>query len=262
MVQKSSRPHLTVVPDDRRERARKKKRQSILRAADTLVAEEGLRSVTMARVAERLDCAVGTLYLYFPSKNALLAALQGEAIATLRASFEAAQETCSEYLGEAGLVEPLPSWVRLISFGAFWAAASVVFRDEFDLQRALLSDPVGPASRQGDRENDPVMPLVELLLDHPTRLIEEASADGALDGGDSRTRALIWISAMNGVLLLDGLAAVDRHLFRAHRLARSLSEDLLVGWGADREDIEVAAAHVERLGALAPLAPLTAEPTS
>src|SRR5205085_5836276 len=76
MVQKLSRAHLSVVPDDRRQRARDKKRERILRAADGLIAEAGLAGITMQRVAERLDCAVGTLYLYFPSKAALIPALQ------------------------------------------------------------------------------------------------------------------------------------------------------------------------------------------
>ena len=57
------------------------------------------------------------------------------------------------------------------------------------------------------------------------------------------------------MLLVDNLAALDRHLFRAQHLGRALTADLLVGWGADRADVEVAASHVERLTALGPMAP-------
>ena len=38
-------------------------------------------------------------------------------------------------------------------------------------------------------------------------------------------------------------------------VARALTADLLVGWGADRADVEVAASQVERLTALGPMAP-------
>ena len=78
---------------------------------------------------------------------------------------------------------------------------------------------------------------------------------GVLDPGDPLERALRWLAALNGVLLLDNLAPLDRHLFRAPHLARALTADLLVGWGASRADVEVAASHVERLAALGPMAP-------
>lgn len=252
MVQNLSRAHLSVVPDDRRERARAKKRQAILRAADGLIAEDGLAGVTMQRVAERLDCAVGTLYLYFPSKAALIAGLQGEAIDTLRASFETASPGWDAYLDESDLDPPLVTLVRLCAFGSHWTSAAVVFADEFHLQRALLSERVPIEAAEEVRD---VLPVLQRLVEHPRVLLVDAADHDALEPGDAQARAVLWIAAMNGVLLLDALAAVDRHLFRAQHLARALTHDLLVGWGATREDVDVAAAHVERLAALGPLAP-------
>lgn len=252
MVQNRRPTHLSVVPDDRRERARRARQRRILAAADALIAEEGLAGVTMQRVADRLDCAVGTLYLYFPSKSALVAALQGEAIETLRTSYEAARHGWDEYLADAGLEADLASLVLLAAFGGHWVAASVVFADEFHLQRALLADKVDFAATEAVRD---VLPVLGRLLDHPAGLLAAAAASGVLTPEDPQARALRWIAALNGVLLLDHLAPVDRHLFRAQHLARMLTHDLLTGWGADRADVEVAAAHVERLAALAPLAP-------
>jgi len=252
VVQKLSRAHLSVVPDDRRQRARDKKREKILRAADGLIAEAGLQGITMQRVAERLDCAVGTLYLYFPSKAALIAALQGDAIDTLRASFAAALPSWDEYLGESDLDEELRALVRLAGFGSHWASASVVFADEFHLQRTLLSEPV--TIEAADEVRD-IMPVLQRLLGPPADLLRAASALQVIEPGDDDERALRWLAALNGVLLLDNLASVDRHLFRAQHLARQLTHDVLCGWGADRTDVDVAAAHVERLAALGPLAP-------
>jgi AcrR family transcriptional regulator len=251
VVQNLSRPHLTVVPDDRRERSRDKKRRAILVAADDLIAESGLSGVTMQGVADRLDCAVGTIYLYFDSKAALIGALQGEAVAMLRASYETARRGWQEPLGELGLDPARTSLVQLCAYGAFWISASVVFADEFHLQRALLTEPATPDL---DRTSAAAA-TIRLLLDHPTALIRGAVDDGALVAGDAEERAVILVSAIDGVLLLEHVAPVDRHLFRSHHLGRRLVHDLLCGWGADRDEVEVAAGHVERLAAAGPMAP-------
>jgi len=73
--------------------------------------------------------------------------------------------------------------------------------------------------------------------------------------GNDAERVVRWLAALNGVLLIDNLGPLDRHLFRAQHLARALTADLLVGWGAARPDVEVAASQVERLTALGPMAP-------
>ncbi len=252
MVQDVKRAHLTVVPDDRRQRARDKKRQVILRAADGLLTAQGLAGITMQGVADEIDCAVGTLYLYFPSKAALIAALQGEAIDTLRASYETARPGWDEYLAETDLDAALRALVGLLAFGAHWVAASVVFADEFHLQRALLSERV-PIEAAGEVRDS--LPVLERLLGHPESLIRDATDLGVLTRDVPRERALRWVASLDGVLLLEHLAPIDRHLFRAQHLARGLTHDLLTGWGAARDDVEVAAGHVERLASLGTMAP-------
>lgn len=252
MVQNLNRAHLTVVPDDRRERSRDKKRRAILAAADELIAESGLAAVTMQGVADRLDCAVGTIYLYFESKAALIGALQSEAVATLRASCETARRGWDEELGTAGLDADLAALVRLCAFGGFWVSASVVFADEFDLQRALLTEPVVLDADGRGRES---LVTIQRLLEQPAGLISAATDLGSLVAGDAVERAVVWLASLDGVLLLEHVAPVDRHLFRSHHLGRRLTHDLLGGWGADPGDVEIAAGHVDRLAARGPLAP-------
>lgn len=250
VVQNLSRAHLKVVPDDRRERSRDKKRRAILAAADELIAEAGVAGVTMQGVADRLDCAVGTIYLYFDSKAVLIGALQQEAVATLRASYETARPGWDDEIGAATLDPDLAALVHLCAFGAFWVSASVVFADEFHLQRALLSEPVAP-----DPGASESLATVRRLLDQPGGLIRRGAEVGAISAGDGEERAVLWLAALNGVLLLEHVAPIDRHLFRSHHLGRRLTHDLLCGWGAERGDVEVAAGHVERLAALGPMAP-------
>jgi AcrR family transcriptional regulator len=243
---------LKVVPDDRRERARDEKRRRFLDGASRVIDEHGLSGLTMQAVADQLDCAVGTIYTYFPSKAALLAALQGEAVATLLASYRTARETWEPALEEADLDDSLALLVHLQAFGAFFCAASVVFGDEFELQRLLLTERPPGVSPEELRQT---MPVVVRLVEIPRGLLDEAVAAETLEAGDNLERVIRWVAAMDGVLLLDELSGVDRHLFRAQHHGRALTADLLVGWGADRADVEVAASHVDRLAALGPLAP-------
>jgi AcrR family transcriptional regulator len=244
--------HLRAVADDRRERARDDKRRRMLVAAGRVIDRQGLTGVTMQAVADELDAAVGTLYNYFPSKAALVAALQGQAVDTLRASHQQASQRWDAQLADEELDPSGDVLVRLCAFGSFFAAAAVVLADEFELQRLLLSERATLASRG---EVEVSLEVVERLLAEPAALLDRAVALEVLEPADSRERALLWVAALNGVLLLDHLAPINRHLFRATHLGRSLTHDLLTGWGGDRADVEVAASVVERLAALGPMAP-------
>jgi TetR/AcrR family tetracycline transcriptional repressor len=242
---------LSVVPDDRRQRARDARRQRYLDAASRITDRDGLSGVTMQALADELDCAIGTVYTYFPSKSALLTALAQQAVETLQASHRTARHGWDAALDEAKLEPALVGLVQLEAWAAFLAAAAVVYADELALARAVLGDDAGGAV---DAER-PALSVVRVLLEVPAGLLDEAVAAGSLSAGDTLERALRWTAALNGVLRLDALAPLDRHLFRAGHLARALTQDLLVGWGAARPDVEVASAQVERLTALGPMAP-------
>ena len=68
------------LPLGRREANRRAREQAYLHAAMDIVSRDGLRSLTMLRLADEVDAAVGTVYTYFPSKGALIGELQREAI--------------------------------------------------------------------------------------------------------------------------------------------------------------------------------------
>ena len=252
MVHTLKMVQLSVVPDDRRERTRDKKRRRYLDAAGRIIDRDGLRGVTMQAVADELDCAIGTIYTYFPSKAALLAALQQQAVDTLRASYLTARHGWDGFLETEELDDDVAHLVQLQAFGGFFIAASVVFADEFHLQRLLLSEPVTFDEADETRR---ALPVLQRLFDEPRALLDAAVDAGVLQPGDPTERVVRWLAGLNGVLLVDNLAALDRHLFRAQHLGRALTADLLVGWGAARTDVEVAGSHVERLAALGPLAP-------
>ena len=243
---------LSVVPDDRRERTRDKKRRRFLDAAGRIIDRDGLGGVTMQAVADELDCAIGTIYTYFPSKAALLAALQQQAVDTLRASYLTARHGWDGFLDAEKIDDDLAHLVQLEAFGGFFIAASVVFADEFHLQRLLMSEPVTFDELDETRR---ALPVLHRLFEEPIALLAVATEATVLRPGNDAERVVRWLAALNGVLLIDNLGPLDRHLFRAQHLARALTADLLVGWGAARPDVEVAASQVERLTALGPMAP-------
>ena len=242
--------HLRVVPNDRRERTRQAKRARILAAAGGVIDRDGLDGLTMQAVAFELDCAVGTLYTAFESKAEMVAALQAEAVAVLEASLRTARASWEDELAE--LEDELAALVELVAYGAFISSAAVVYPDETRLVRAMLGDAAPP---RGSDEARALLPVVLRLLDPPVSRLADGVGLGVLHPGDPVARALGWLSALHGVLRLEALGPLDRHLFRAGPLARSLTEDLLCGWGAPRDDVEVATSHLDRLTALGPLAP-------
>ena len=62
-------------PKERREREREEVRTRILDAARELFASEGVESVTMRRIADRIEYSPTAIYFHFKDKDALLAEL-------------------------------------------------------------------------------------------------------------------------------------------------------------------------------------------
>ena len=76
----------------RREREKRERRRSILRAARDLFFENGFHEATVESVAERAEVSKGTVYLYFTSKESLLAHLLLEGLHALVTELAAACE--------------------------------------------------------------------------------------------------------------------------------------------------------------------------
>jgi AcrR family transcriptional regulator len=68
---------------ERREREKESLRQEILDAARELFAEQGYESVSMRKIAERIEYSPTTIYLYFNDKDELLFSLCQETFAKL-----------------------------------------------------------------------------------------------------------------------------------------------------------------------------------
>ena len=73
----------------RKERLKSELREEILSAARDLFVHEGYESVSMRKIADKVGCAAGTIYLHFQDKDAILGAICVETFSKLNVRMEA-----------------------------------------------------------------------------------------------------------------------------------------------------------------------------
>lgn len=234
---------------DRRTRKRAARRNDLLDLALDLSERLGVEGVTMAALAEAADYAPASLYTYFPSRSALVAALQQRALHTLGGVAESTLQAWD--LDAAARPEPLGGDVaalaRLWVFSDLFLAAPESHAREFRLQQQLLGT---PKVQEAD-DAATVVPAAMSVLDRPRRLLADAvaagalaphepgtAADGLLDGDLLRT--FVWVTALNGGLQVDdlGIGVPTTGATLGHELTRSL----LRGWGARPDALAAARA--------------------
>lgn len=253
---------------DRRERKRAARRDLLLDLAADLVEQHGVEGMTMAALAEAADYAPASLYTYFPSRSALLAALQERALHALAEIAEGELATWDAKLAGMQPVvdEQVAALARLCAFADLFLSAPQRQPREFRLQQELLVH----TGVQDARDAATVLPAALVVLDVPRRLLQAAADLAALDdsaelvASDDHTthrsgrdvayeRTVAWVLALNGVLLAEGLTVGLPGTGEA--LGEALSMALLRGWGADPAQLSVARRLAETFeGAETPVA--------
>ena len=189
----------------RRERERQATRQSILQAALEIASEEGWASVTMRRLAERIEYSPSAIYKYFADKEAILLAL-------LHQGFQQQLATLEHISAQA---QSPPT--RLLQIArAYWDFAwrhPTLYQLMFDLQGTL-----------------PEVEEAKVVFLAVRKAIEEwgqaqevriADLDGAVD--------ILW-ATMHGLVAL----TMTQHIYggppRAKKLLSQAVNDLLLAW--------------------------------
>jgi AcrR family transcriptional regulator len=234
---------------DRRARKREARRDHLLDLALDLVDAEGVDGLTMAALAEAGDYAPASLYTYFASRSALLAALQERALVALGRVAEDAAARWDEALASGPATPEVAALARLCAFSDLFLAAPVQHRREFRLQQQLLVTP----GAEDVADAGQVVPAAFHVLGTPQRLLAAAVDAGALRPGGpvedplggpvaaSLARTLAWVVALNGALLTDGL--VTGLPTTGAVLGTQLTDALLAGWGAAPDDLAAARAR-------------------
>jgi AcrR family transcriptional regulator len=192
-----------------------------------IVDEAGFDGLTLKGLAESLGLVTTAIYRYFPSKDALSAALQRRAIAEigehLAASDRRLEERCrgaapataalAHLLGAADLYLGLPR-----THARSWMFIAILLGDP----RPLLSDE--EVGRTG--------PILTALLTQIEALFERAKVEGALEAGPSKARMMSYWAAIHGAQCLEKARRLDRSLPPFEDVGAHAARSLLLSWGA------------------------------
>jgi len=174
----------------RRGREKEERRQSILRAAREVFFENGFHRATVDDVAERAQVSKGTIYLYFESKETILALLLLEGLNELVEKLEQAYAPA----------ESLPAEERLRQLG--WAYLRF-FEEEPDYFRLLMATDRGRFQDSVESEvYQRVLSASLEGLDLVGKAIQQGIDEGTFHCCDVRPSASILWATLNGVLEL------------------------------------------------------------
>lgn len=152
----------------RRQRQREEARRAILESAQTLLVEEGNRSFSMRRLADRCGYTTPTIYHYFQDKKTLLDALLEERFAQLLGIMKA--------VPQGG--DPIENWRQM-------TLAFIDFGLRYPDHYRLLTTP------RGEDETPP--PVAEELLNLVAKPLEDLEAQGRFVPEDSEAgRQAAW----------------------------------------------------------------------
>ena len=175
---------------DRRAHERARRKDEILQAARAVFAADGWHRATVDAIAERAEVSKGTIYLYFESKEAILAELVLQALRDLASELKQARATCSVLHPEQQLRAMADAYL------AFAEKAPDYFRllttyDSGNLQQGV--------SEEQQRE---LLAQSQCTLEMVSEVIADGIALGIFLPGDARQMAAVLWAALNGALAL------------------------------------------------------------
>ena len=195
----------------RRERNRAARLAEILACGMAIVEKDGLDALTIQRLAREMDWAVGAVYRYFPSKNALVEALETQAVNGIREALE--DERNLARAAGATADQTLRRLARR------YYDVSLVRPEAFRLVSLMLGD---PKPLLPDEEAVTVMEAVMPLLREVAALVQQAQSDGDLTPGDPMERTVLFWLGVHGAVQTAKLYPVPRD----HKV--SPSQDVLL----------------------------------
>lgn len=173
-----------------------KRREELLDAAQRVFLEQGVAPATIERITTAAEVAKGTFYLYFSSKESLLAALE-----------ERFEQQLISRIKAAVAREAEADWTGKL---ATWAAAAVAGCLDSIQLHDLLSYESRPATREGLVDN--------VVIDHLAALLQAGSDQGAWSVDDPRFTAVFAFSGLHAVV--DDACAREKRIRRGRLVQR------------------------------------------
>jgi AcrR family transcriptional regulator len=206
----------------------------VVERAMELLEDGGLEALTLARVAESLGYTTTAVYRYFPSKDALVAAMQRQAIREVHEHFS------NEALRRMELLEG-PAATR--SLALLMIAAEIYLALPTKEPRAWLLVAVllgDPRPLLSDEESLRAVPLLDSFLSAVDGLFHRAAEAEALERGDARERTLALWAALHGTLCLEKARRIVPTTPTPTTIAKPIVRALLASWGASSARISAA----------------------
>ena len=174
----------------RREREKEERRRSILQAARRTFFENGFHHATVDSVAERAEVSKGTVYLYFESKEAILAHLLLDGLEELVAQLDQAYAESDDLPADEQLVALAHAYLGFFHkdpqyFPFLMAMDRGRFQEAIPTQ---LYQEILEASLEG--------------LNLAVRVVERGCEDEVFDCHDAQKAACVFWASLNGVLQL------------------------------------------------------------
>ncbi len=206
---------LLSAPSGRRDRRRLETAADIVDAAEQIVQAADLEGLTVAALADAIGLTAGALYRYFPSRDAIVAAVQRRVIARVAAAVDA---------GVAAA--PADDRSRIVAVGD----AIVAFASREPVAYSMLSRMFAvPRPLVGDDEAAESMALAFAAAGRVRDLFTTARNNGTLGDGDDMLRVLALWAAVHGAIQLGKLGRFSPEV-RVERIAREAVDTLLLGW--------------------------------
>lgn len=217
--------------------ARDERRISYLRAAAQLVLREGFDGLTMGALAKEVGAAIGTTYGYFESKDEILAELQLVSMDVLIGAVVEARSEWSAVLAEetpGGVDDTTAAIADVLLFTEFFVQAPDAYPEEFRLQQMQLAS---PDNRYEQVQLEALSAAGRRMLEPPMESITRLAAAEERFRGNTLSRTTELTLGLNGVALVRNLKSAQEY-FDITDISRRLTADLLVGWGATRDEVK------------------------
>lgn len=194
---------------ERRQRHRQELRGNILDAAREIASTEGWQSVTIRKIAERIEYSPPALYAYFDSKEDLLLELMRMGYAGQLEAVESARKT-------SGSPEE-----ALAGIAHAWRSFAIKSPDLYQVMYGLggVSFPITELRQEGEKISDVVGEVIEGILRKNGK--EAKDVEGKV--------TLLWGTA-HGLVALAMAGRIVGGNEEAKRLVNQAARDYLTAW--------------------------------
>jgi AcrR family transcriptional regulator len=174
----------------RREREKLQRHDDLLRAAKKVFFKKGIHTATIDDVATEAEVGKGTVYLYFDTKETILAHLLLEGLEQLVTDLEAAYAPDQKLAARTRLRRIAAAYLEFFQNNPDYYRLMMAF------DRGHFQETVDPKVYQQVYHRS--LRGLEFLV----RAVEQAKEEGVLDVDDARHAASVLWAGLNGVLVL------------------------------------------------------------